>query len=45
MKKLKVHIYVYTANGSIIYMYMADSSTFIQLPKYYDYAKCVGYLF
>ena len=28
--------YGYTANGSIIHTYMADSSTVIQLPKYYD---------
>ena len=37
--------YVYTVNGSIIYTYMADSSTYIQLFKYYDYAMCMGYLF
>ena len=37
--------YGYTANGSIIYTYMADSSTVMQLPKYYDYAMCMGYLF
>ena len=44
VKKLKVRMVTLQMAASYIHTYLADSSTVIQLPKYYDYATCMGYL-